>query len=291
MKLDPPEKGYTHEWVETYESFVEKALARWGCDKKNINHRGTSSKTTTPKSRWDFGAGWNGAVNMIRDGWADGAEMIADINAEVSEARVTQQAVCSTAYDIAGGIPDIGRAMSGAPDSFMDFVDGEKAVQFCKIAINIDTSAGVGAEIYKYKGMAVAALIDALENQNIRVHLDVVVRADTYSGKDSSVDIELKKFDEPLDMSRIAFVIAHPAFFRRLWFAFIENNTREVALELEVGGRYGSPADMKSYEIESGGYDFYFGKSMLRQTSDFETPEKAAEWVDRKVKEYNEKEK
>lgn len=93
-------------------------------------------------------------------------------------------------------------------------------------------------------GAAICAMIDAIEEQNVRVELTAFILLQggqvakhgplTDGDEGIGIAITIKHAHQPVDMDRMAFVLCHPAFFRQLgfrmcetmseWFPIIQNH-------------------------------------------------------------------
>lgn len=119
---------------------------------------------------------------------------------------------------------DVAKFAENDPDCWMEFVptyvDG-KSTRILKIIFNASVHCGTPTDAIKRKGAMTTALIQLLEYSGYRVDLTV---ADATQGSGGRLEIytPLKKPDQPLDMGRTLFALAHPSYLRRIMFSVME---------------------------------------------------------------------
>lgn len=107
-------------------------------------------------------------------------------------------------------------------------------------------SAATTAAQFAQFGGAVAYTVDKIENSGRRVELDVLfVMENQYAplGWRKLLGWKIKAAGDPLDLSAVAFSLAHPAALRRIGFAMFERTGGEMVLG------YGKPAPAKPEEL------------------------------------------
>lgn len=190
---------------------------------------------------WDLGAGYQGALRLARDGWSEGVAMIdtalqAIIPASGREAR--------WGYSQTGGSVSVGRYLTGNPKCMRNRRKRTMgAAPVLHMVVNVVASCAVKAERMANYGAAITGLIDRLENSGKRVHLDMVMVTNS-KGTRLSMGWNVKRASEPLDLSQVAFSIAHPAALRRIGFAMMERTHNDA----ESPG-YGYSADALPWDV------------------------------------------
>ena len=124
----------------------------------------------------------------------------------------------------------------------MMFMDDEDAKPLPIVRIFCDIGAVwyTSTEAMIRKGAAVVALIDQIERSGQRVELIATQISKTHRQYDEQhIFITVKQPDEPLDLDRISFAVAHPSMLRRVCFRIME-----VTYDKPVSG-YGSVEEMK----------------------------------------------
>lgn len=180
-----------------------------------------SWKTRHISESWDWLTGYDGAVELARKGWAEGAERIAKLSGPVIEQIASRIRKPEPAFTDEGASIDMGRFLEGDPECFVQWheteVEHPAPGKVVHIVVNLAVSAYFTADQFYAKGSAIAILIDCLEHSGRRVTLDVTICESVGSSIQGCV-VRLKNADEPVDMANVAYAIAHPAFYRRLGF-------------------------------------------------------------------------
>lgn len=226
---------------QTFEQFIERALI--------VPKRQDSCSSRQPRSGSDPWHGTNTfeeAVQIARQGWAEGAEKALALRAEVESAvrELINARASSYVYDVAGICVDVGRFLSGEPECFLtETTDGSATSRpVVKIVANLAASGAVSPESLSVRGAAIVAAIDVLEALGRRVEA-WIAKGSSHSRSSAAgshqTHVLVKRADQPLDIDRLAFAVAHPACLRRLCFSVMEqrghlpNSTYPAAVTVE----------------------------------------------------------
>lgn len=190
-----------------------------------------SSKTNEPSRRWDLGVGYAGALELARDGWQ---EAMREFSVAL-KAIPALESVASHGYDVAGDVPDIPRYLAGDMRNMRSRRKAHGREPAVHLVCSNGYSGSVSADEMKMAGLALAFIVDALENSGRRVQLDVVLTA-RLPGGEGVVGWRVKRAEDSMDLGNLAFSLAHPAASRRLEFAMLERMTRKFQ-----SPTYGSP--------------------------------------------------
>lgn len=226
---------------DTYEAFLT--------DVRQVPQgKGTSSRTV---GRADF-AGTNtfaDAVSLAQTGWAEGAARVAEIRASLDRyVEASKVAACQQfAWDVVGDFVDVGRVLSGEPEScgsYNEYETGRFGSQrVVRLYVNLAVSAGVRAEAIFARGAVVLAAVDVLESLGLRVELWACKGTSRRSGAavQHQVEVLVKAANQPVDVDRLAFILCHNASLRRLFwshqerYGFLPGNCFPAALEVDEG--------------------------------------------------------
>lgn len=178
------------------------------------------------------------AVKLARNGWHDAGLKAVDI----SQAYFTQLSEAvkheNYEYDVTGEILDVASFISGTPEYWLSPVESTETVpsenEIIKVVLNGFFSGGINHEAIKARGAVIVALIQLLEHSGKRVKL--IYHVPFWNKKQFRATV--KEAGEELDVSRLMFVCAHPAMFRRIAFGLYEQHPSEF----EAG--YGSPHEL-----------------------------------------------
>ena len=185
------------------------------------------AENNAAKTSWDLNCGYSGAVTMAKDGWSEGVNMIDEALQAITPATGRE---ARWGWAQTGGSVSVGRYLTGHPKHFRNRRKKQMgSAPVLHIAVNTVASCMVNANQMANYGAAIVGLIDRLENMGKRVHLDVVMATKCAANTRLSIGWNVKRASEAVDLSQVAFAIAHPAAFRRIGFAMMERSPREVA--------------------------------------------------------------
>ena len=204
------------------------------------------SLTSASKS-WDLGAGWEGAVEMGVTGYPKASKAIAQVRAATRQ--LLDLGAPSYEWDVTGMSPDIPEFLSGNPENMMGWSD-EEARPVLRIGIAGCYHAGNNAKYATNMGGAVLTLLDAMEAAGSAVELVSCFRLS--GGYDprltAACNVVVKSSEEYVDVDRMAYAICHPAFFRRLFFRWIE--LLDAKDQSILGWGYGTPNAISDDEAD-----------------------------------------
>jgi len=197
------------------------------------------------------------AMQLALGGWVQGADRSKKISSPLFDRVSSLIEKPEIVYDVEGMQIDIGRYMDNEPECWQRYeykIEEGTGTRIIKLLYNVSASAHVSKEVIEAKGAIVSVLIELLEyaGNRVEVHVGDAGAAGGYHYENYTI---IKRADQPLDMPRIAFAIAHPAMLRRLGFSCIER----IPIEwwLSFGRGYGRPAEL----LKNKEYDIYVGES------------------------------
>jgi len=228
---------------------------------KQTPGRSRTSRNADANQYWDLGCGFDNAIKMAREGWDEGEQFTKRYSAGLFESLSTVVEREYPVYDVEGTEIDIARFMDGEPECWQRMetrVTEGTGRKLIRIVLNMATSGGVSGATMLAKGAAIAALAELLEFAGHGVQIDLVDGTSAGGMLHIETWIRIKDFDQPIDLPRVAFALAHPATQRRLWFAMAENFPADIYQAVVADQSYGRPADIN--EQDRG--DVYIGRSM-----------------------------
>lgn len=205
---------------------------------RNQSHEGSEGFTKT--------ASYTVAEDMLLHGWTEAAaKMTTKVDTHFTPDRKTSR----SQYSVVGGQCSVPRYLQGIPTNMINRVPVKTAQKVVTINKNICYNACVSAETILEEGVKALQVIQSIESKGIRVRLNLVSAA-----RDSKEIIVLrvcvKRPDEPLNISKIAFPIAHPSMLRRMEFKWTESNPH---LTEQFSG-YGSAVEDSAFTVADGEY-------------------------------------
>lgn len=124
--------------------------------------------------------------------------------------------------DIHGFVPIVPNAIIGLPLSMINQSREAKKVKGIDILYNISIRCSTETKDMARKGAIMLSLIDALERKGFRVNLkvgSVCMKRNTVHG----VITTMKRYDEPLNIRKLAYYLVNPSCLRRTFFKLKES--------------------------------------------------------------------
>lgn len=175
------------------------------------------------------GAGYTAPIEEV-------ANMLRHIETDIGDGMHNQ--FVST-YDVAGGAVDVGRFLSGDPECMQVSMPMKvmRTGRVIKVAVPVGYQADISAETIKARGVAVMALVDAFAQMQHPVEV-IAVRAGYGSRQRFCWTITVQPSDEPLNMGRMLFALAHPAMTRKMAFTIAHGEDHNYKRTFSVPGSY-----------------------------------------------------
>lgn len=200
---------------------------------------------------WYGGLTWEQAKEMAISGWRDGMILIEKYRAEIFPIIAEKVLRPKQINSISGFCVDVGSFLANEPECFIahEYEERNYPGHIYKIVCSISVSAAISTEIIIQRGAMICALVDAIEFAGHRAEVicnDASAISD-YSeyrqGKRKNegwfeVSVIVKKASQPLEMSDLAFCLAHPAMLRRIMFS-----VAEIEGWSDFAYNYGIPAE------------------------------------------------
>jgi len=170
----------------------------------------------------DFTRQWAGgthesAMELASVGWPEGAKLASDKAVRMANRLVetTGIAQCDVVeYDVIGAAYDVGAVALGIPEAW-GMLAPQEARKAIRIVLNVAVSGGVPASSITARGLAVTALVLALQARGYPVTVDIT-QGSGNKLKDVTVTLADASTGSQLDVDRLAYGLAHPTMFRRL---------------------------------------------------------------------------
>ena len=223
---------------------------------------------------WDLNTPFSVARKMAATGWQEKA---GDLWKQVAALAVKIDPGVRESFDVTGEAVDVGRYLGGEPECM--FTQTITPMSAVSVMMNISARANAHAEYIFNRGIAVAAIIHALQGAGRGVALSVCesVRQD---GGSHETFITLQEFGEYINPARLAFWAAHPAALRRCIFRYNEQQPDEIREQFEFhsSGGYGAPQDLDMKKLPPGTVYIPFPETDMLERY-YTTPELALKTV------------
>lgn len=181
-----------------------------------------------------------------RDSIPEAERLIGRIEADLGD---SMQDDFVSVFDVAGSEVDMGRFLTGEPECMRESMPMKvkSTGRVIKLAVPVCYPATVDADTVKKRGAAVMALVNAfaMHQHTVEVHAVIAIEGRMRNQKMDrrlSYSIVVQEADQPLDMGRIMYALAHPTMLRQLGFAAEHNEDDEARRTFSIGGSYGHPS-------------------------------------------------
>jgi len=230
---------------------------------------------------WSGGTSWEQAKQLAINGWKEGLEEVEKYRAQLAPFITDKILRPLQVYSVSGYNVDVGAFLSNDPECFISRVYEERNYpgKIFKIVCSISFSAAIQPETIIQRGAMICALVDALEFAGHRAEVicNFSAARDQYyrDGRNKEqgwfeVDVKVKPSDQPVELSSLAFCLAHPSMLRRIVFSIAE-----IVGWSDYVSNYGYP----SKATDRG--DIYIEEIFSGTVSD----DKAIDWVLTKLEE------
>lgn len=205
-----PETGIHYD-VFGYTEFVDYCLHT----PRHKDAESASEKDQTgDENPWSGTQTFEEAVKFAKHGWDAGLKDLKDY-VETDAAKI------SVSHDLVGHAVDVGRFLTGVPDTMVSFHDESfrdktPITIYTRLAYNAGFS---GKDAMEYCGKILDTI--ALLSRTFNVKLVGVFTTKHYKTGVDMVMVNIKDTDERFVMNNLAFAY-NPAFFRRFWFKWFE---------------------------------------------------------------------
>lgn len=214
-----------------------------------VNEGSAQSHKSRVSMYWDLETNFEQATEFLNSGWTEGAEKVAELSAELGVENLVDQSATILEPDFSGSILDVGEYINGNPEHFLEYTESEVPKAVVKICAPLTIAGREDAQSLINRGVAMLALIDAIELTGASTEVWINVYFETRSFN-VLTELKIKSSEEPFDVDKLAFIIAHPVFFRRIYFGFVENMNERIVGRVVNGGGYGRPETYKSEDYD-----------------------------------------
>jgi hypothetical protein len=228
----------------TFHRYVFDSVASFARQAEDTSHKATHSSSKSEDDDW-AGGSFKQATDMIDTGWPEGREKM---GASLAEVSTTPTMMASLAMDVAGAYPIAALAAAGDPCAMVDLQPIEDRVRpIVRLVVGRVASALYSAKEFMNYGVAVLSYVEGLEAAGFRVEIEANMACMMDNRIKVDCRVTLKKAEEPIEMDKLAYALAHPTFLRRICFRVWESIPEIDAI---LGWGYGSPRSLEPCEIE-----------------------------------------
>lgn len=236
----PSASGRDIDRFGSWGEFVQCAVERRDPRKASTNYMESFSQTKS----------WDEALGLALGGWGEiRPEVDALVDKIDADIAPRLQPAFQSYFDVSGGMVDVGRFLDGEPECMVEtrLVEIAKPGKVIGILINGAFNCYTHASEIKKRGVAIVALIDSLEKLQHSTEIDIEISL----REGMTVVIRVKNAADSLDIDMLMFAIAHPAAYRRIFFAYLEGHPIRKYRDLS-NSNYGRPMPETTMGAELG---------------------------------------
>lgn len=183
-----------------------------------------SSKQCSQKTDYSFSQtnSYDEADGLLKNGWNTQIESIEKELKKFSNTIIVNHN--SQIKSVAGYAPCVANAIRGVPKSMIStqkIVKSEKRKSI-HIVINNNACYRTQSSNLLKAGMTVLKLSMILDRMGIRTKIDMIPIMSYYGDSCYGCTVSIKDYRQPFNISKIAYPLAHVAFFRRHGFKYYE---------------------------------------------------------------------
>lgn len=233
-----------------------------GCKVREYNSIGEFEKfiNETPFNevfRWakhdsvDSSTSWSGTQNYeeANDLMKHGAEDLSKKIEKMYQVKTAEMASMITKrakYDVTGFQVSIPRRLQGIPDSMINQKTTTQKQKIITLNKDVSYSSYFTKEQIIDESAKALAIVKKFESQGYRVNINIVFLVES-EGQKVGCKIRVKNASERMNISKLAFLIAHPSMLRRILLRWEEVNPDITKKGFTYS--YGSPLDI--YKIQA----------------------------------------
>lgn len=171
-------------------------------------------------------ASWEELEDMAYNGWKTGAERAERLRLEIVD-RIESFGLegldAVESYDVSGAFVDVGAFCEGEPECMVEYEEQLMPRQrVARIFVQINYLGNVSCAEAERRGVAIAAIVDALEAHGMQCEVwgvDYSYGAHAKGGGYHQHAVCIKSAGQLMPLDRIAFAVGHPGFYRAGSFA------------------------------------------------------------------------
>lgn len=172
-------------------------------------------------NRYDFAHthSYKEAMDLLLRGWTEAADkMTRKLKTLPQPAPVKRQ---KSVYSVAGHTASVPRYLQGVPTNMIASAPDRRKQPVVVINHSIAYSGWWDASNILKEGIKALQVVQAIEASNRNVKLNIVCIAED-RGQKRGFKVTIKQPGERLNISKMAFPLAHPSMLRRMYFKYAE---------------------------------------------------------------------
>lgn len=121
-----------------------------------------------------------------------------------------------------GYIPNVPNSIMNLPNSMINTKRIPRKINTINLIYAPVSNCGTDKEIFIKNGIKILNIINNLEKNNIRVKLSIAFKCSECKNEITLATVNVKNYQENLNLQKLCFPIAHPSMLRRFGFRWLE---------------------------------------------------------------------
>ena len=121
-----------------------------------------------------------------------------------------------------GYIPNIPNSIMNLPNSMINTKRIPRKINTINLTYAPVSNFGTDKETFVENGIKILNIINNLEKNNIRVKLSIALKCSECGNEITLATVNVKNYQENLNLQKLCFPIAHPSMLRRFGFKWLE---------------------------------------------------------------------
>lgn len=246
--------------VEVYNAPAEVAM---DCRTRRITDSRFDDMTTkTMDKDWHGVSSYEEALEFLKTGYQANVEKLDNFESDLVgiEKRIKFM------NDVVGYAPVVPLAIMGVPNCMMNSKQKPIKAKVLDVFYEMGVNAGVSSDALSEAGRKILSAIMQLEMQGYKFNL---YTTQCYWRRDSGADmlaVKIKGSNEPLNVKRMSFAIAHTAFFRVIgfdWYSKFPRGTYRIGYGQDATKSCGRAAMEETFKKTFGDNVVFFSATEL----------------------------
>lgn len=220
------------------------------------------------KTRWFGVESYDEALELLRTGYQP---VIEDLKQSFKMTRQGTAKRFRFENNVHGFAPVVPLALKGVPNSMANMTMKPIKAKVVDVFYDMTVNCGVSSRAQMKAGREVLAAIIEMERQGYRFNLYATISFTGWSNADI-VCIKIKSAEQPLDLKRVSFPMAHTGFFRVIgfdWYGKVPGGTYRSGYGQGAYMRWGKDRSREIFEEAFGKKNIvYFSAQELCRNAD-----------------------
>lgn len=242
-------------WITEYNSINEFVTDIGSLpNNKFFADRHSSQRKEKTGGDWYATEDYARAVYLLTHGWDSAAQKMAQ---KVKMTVAAGQTVRSSkpSYNVVGSQASVPRYLQGIPTNMVSRQMIHSKQKVVTVTKGITYAARWTPEAILRESVKALQIIQSMENAGQRVRLNVMIAISDDDTKHHHIcKVCVKQPDERMNISKMAFALAHPSMLRRFFMKWIEV---DPFAEHDMGWSYGYPASLPIKEKGMAENEYY----------------------------------